>query len=324
MRETGTVAEVYKLASIYLRGFCMGAADAVPGVSGGTIALITGIYGRMIAAITAVKPGRLGRIVSGLRANNRDDAITALQELDAGFLFVLGAGILTAVTTVLRLISILLETNTVETYGFFFGLIAASAVILARDVSLATRGRKAAAAGGFVIAFVVSGYAAATADSTLPLVFVSGTVAISAMILPGVSGSLLLLMLGQYEYLSTTLREFTDALGAVLSGGDAVAVVDSGIPVAVFLTGAVVGLFTVAHSVRVALKRYREATVAFLVALIFGSLRAPVEQTSIELAATGGTWTGEILGLFVGFGIVGTVAVAVIDHLAGGIETSSV
>lgn len=324
MREIIAVSELYDLASTYLRGFCMGAADAVPGVSGGTIALITGVYGRMIAAITAVKPSRLGRIVRGLRANHRDDAVTALQELDAGFLFVLGAGIMTAVVTVLRLISILLETNPVETYGFFFGLIAASAAVLSRDVSLATRGRKAAAAGGFATAFVVSGYAAATADSTLPLVFVSGTVAISAMILPGVSGSLLLLMLGQYEYMSTTLREFTDALGAALSGGEMVAVVDSGIPVAVFLTGAVVGLFTVAHSVRLALKRYREATVAFLIALIFGSLRAPVEQTSIELAATGGTWTDEILGLFVAFGAAGAVAVVVVDYLAGGIETSSV
>lgn len=324
MRETITGAELYGLASTYLRGFCMGAADAVPGVSGGTIALITGIYGRMIAAITAVKPGRLGRVVRGLRATNRNDARTALRELDVGFLLVLGAGIATAVITVLRVISVLLETNPVETYGFFFGLIAASAAVLSRDVSLATRGRKAAAVGGFATAFVVSGYAAATADSTLPLVFLSGTVAISAMILPGVSGSLLLLMLGQYEYMSTTLREFTDALGAVLGGGDAVAVVDSGVPVAVFLTGAVVGLFTVAHSVRLALERYREATVAFLVALIFGSLRAPVEQTSIELAAAGGAWTAETLGLFLAFGVAGAAAVAAIDHLAGGIDAGSV
>ncbi len=322
MRGTITVAAVYNLATIYLRGFCMGAADAVPGVSGGTVALITGIYGRMISAITAVNPGRLNRIIRGLHTDNRDDATKALQELDAGFLFVLGAGILTAVVTVLRVISILLETNPVETYGFFFGLIAASAVVLSSEVSLSTRGRKAAAVGGFSLAFVVSGYAATAADSTLPLVFVSGTVAISAMILPGVSGSLLLLMLGQYEYMSTTLREFTDALGALLNGGEVAAVVDSGVPVVVFLTGAVVGLFTVAHSVRLALKRYREATVAFLVALIFGSLRAPVEQTSIELAANGGAWTAGTLGLFIGAGVVGGVAVAVVDRLAGGIETS--
>ena len=324
MKHNMIVTKLYSIASTYLRGFCMGAADAVPGVSGGTIALITGIYGRMIAAITAIKPRRLGSIVRGLHTSNREDAIAALQELDAGFLFVLAAGIATAVITVLRVISILLQTNPVETYGFFFGLIAASAAVLCRDVSLETRGRKAAAVGGFVIAFAVSGYTAATSDPTLPLVFVSGTVAISAMILPGVSGSLLLLMLGQYEYMSEKLKEFTDALGAVRSSGDVVAVVDSGIPVTVFLTGAVVGLFTVAHSVRLALKRHREATVAFLVALIFGSLRAPVEQTSIELAAAGSTWTAETLALFIGFGIVGSATVVVVDRFAGGIETSSV
>jgi len=108
------------LAGIYLRGLGMGAADAVPGVSGGTIALITGIYERLIGAVTAIEPSRLRKILRGVRATERPEAIDALQEIDTGFLLALGAGIATAVVTILRVISVLLETNPVETYGFFF------------------------------------------------------------------------------------------------------------------------------------------------------------------------------------------------------------
>jgi len=88
------------------------------------------------------------------------------------------------------------------------------------------------------------------------------------------------------------------------------------------MTGAVVGLFTVAHSVRWALKHYREATLAFLVSLIVGALRAPVEQSSIALAEAGSVWTTETIGLFVLFAVAGAVAVVAVDRLAGGIETS--
>jgi putative membrane protein len=195
-----------ELAGIYLRGLGMGAADAVPGVSGGTIALITGIYERLIGAITAVDPGRIRTVLGGLRAEGRPEALAALREIDTPFLLALGAGIATAIVTVLRVIAVLLETNPVETYGFFFGLIGASALVLYSHVSLATRGRQVAAAGGFLLAFLLSGYAAGALGSSLPVIFVAGGLAVSAMILPGVSGSLLLLMLGQYEYMSNAWR----------------------------------------------------------------------------------------------------------------------
>ena len=310
-----------ELAGIYLRGLGMGAADAVPGVSGGTIALITGIYERLIGAVTAVRPARLRRILGGLRPESRPDAIAALRELDVVFLLALGAGIATAVVSVLRAISVLLETNPVETYGFFFGLIGASAVVLFGEVSLATRGRQVAAAAGFLVAFLLSGYAAGALGSSLPVVFLAGAVAVSAMILPGVSGSLLLILLGQYERMSAALSRFTDTLVGLLDGGGIDAVVDAGVPVVTFMAGGVVGLLTIAHSVRWALDHYREATLAFLVSLIVGALRAPVEQTSLELAATGTGWSMTVVGLFLLFAVVGAGAVLVVDRLAGGIET---
>jgi len=307
------------LGGIYLRGLAMGAADAVPGVSGGTIALITGIYERLIAAITAVEPGRLRRIAGGLRADGQTDAVAALRELDAAFLAALGAGILTAVVSVLRLVSVLLEAVPVATYGFFFGLIGASAAVLYSEVSLATRGRRLVAIAGVGIAFGLSGYAATALGSSPPIVFVAGAVAVTAMVLPGVSGSLLLLMLGQYDYMSTTLSTFTDGLVAAARGGGTTALAETAPTISVFLAGGVVGLFTVAHAVRWALDQYRKATLVFLVSLIVGALRAPIEQTGIALSEASRAWTPAAIAVFAVVAVAGAAVVVGVDRLAGGI-----
>lgn len=119
------------------------------------------------------------------------------------------------------------------------------------------------------------------------MLFFAGVIAVSAIVLPGMSGSLLLLVLGQYEYLSTALSGFTDALGAALQSGGVGSVYQTGIPVVPFPLGAVVDLLSVAHAVRAAFSRNREVTVVFLVSLVFGALRAPVEQASVELERTG-------------------------------------
>ena len=309
--------------AIYLRGLCMGAADAVPGVSGGTIALITGIYERLIAAVTAVEPSRLRRIAAGLDAANRADAVDALREIDGGFLLAVGAGILTAVVTVLRAVSVLLELAPVATYGFFFGLIAASAAVLYGEVSLATRGRKVVAAAGVFAAFSLSGYAPGAIGTSLPVVFLAGAVAVTAMVLPGVSGSLLLLMLGQYDYMSRTLSGFTDGVIAAARGNGMTMLRETAPSIVVFLAGGVVGLITVAHGVRWALIHYRRATLAFLVSLIVGALRAPVVQTAIELSDAGRGWTPESIGLFAAVAVGGAAVVVGIDRLAGGITADA-
>jgi len=291
----------------------MGAADAVPGVSGGTVALLTGIYERLIAAITAITITRVHRLVREARDGDRRTVMRTLREMDVWFLLVLGTGIVTAVVTVLRLISWLLAVSPVEVYGFFFGLIGASAVVLSRDVSVTTRGERAAAVAGFLLAFVGSGYAATGLQTSLPVVFVAGIVAISAMVLPGMSGSLLLLVLGQYEYLSTALSRFTDAVLAALQGGGVAGVYQSGVPVVTFLLGAGIGLLSVAHAVRTAFERNREVTVAFLVSLVVGALRAPVEQASLELTQMGAGWTAYWIRSFALFAISGVAVVIIIE-----------
>jgi putative membrane protein len=302
---------------VYLKGLCMGAADAVPGVSGGTIALVTGIYERLIAAITAVSPARIRAVLLGFLPGRRDDAAAALRAVDAGFLLVLGAGILTAIVTITRVVHAGIQTAPVLTFGFFFGLIAASAWVLFSEVAVDTPPRAAAAVAGFAFAFVVSGRAAATLGDGLPVVVAVGAIAVSAMILPGISGSLLLIILGQYEYMTGTLSAFVDALLALVTGGPIEPIWDHGVVVVAFVSGAVIGLFTVAHAVRAALERARTATLAFLVALIVGALRAPVVRTGDQLVELGRAWTPTAIATFAAAAVVGAALVVLLDYYTG-------
>ncbi|ELZ29435.1 hypothetical protein C474_13214 [Halogeometricum pallidum JCM 14848] len=302
---------------VFFKGVCMGAADAVPGVSGGTIALVTGIYERLIAAVTAVSPGRIVDVLGGVAPDGRTDAVQALREMDVRFLLALGAGIATAVVSITRVVHVGITDFPVPTFGFFFGLIAASAWVLFSEVEMDTPGRIGAAVAGFVFAFVLSGQAAASLGTSAPVTFVAGAIAISAMILPGISGSLLLILLGQYEYMTGTLKAFVDGLLGLALGGPVGPVAESGVVVVAFMLGAVVGLFTVAHAVRWALEHHREPTLAFLVALIVGALRAPVVSTTNQLAELGRTWTTEGYAVFAVAAVLGAVLVLLVDRYAG-------
>ncbi|WP_281194040.1 DUF368 domain-containing protein [Halorubrum sp. F4] len=313
------MADARDWLAVYLKGLAMGTADAVPGVSGGTIALVVGIYERLIAAVTAIDPDRIERVVAGIRATNRSDARAAFREVDGGFLAVLGAGIGTAVVLVLSLVDTLLATAPVATYGFFFGLIAASAVVLLGAVDLGTSGRKVAAVCGFLAAFLASGYGATALGHALPVVFLSGAIAVSAMVLPGLSGSLLLIVLGQYEFMAGTLSAFLDGLAAAASGDGLAAAVGTAPPIVAFLAGGVVGLFTIAHAVRRALETARAATLAFLVSLIVGALRAPVLEVSMRLADSGEPWANAFPRFAVA-AAAGAGAVIALDRYAGVLE----
>ncbi|WP_136589171.1 DUF368 domain-containing protein [Salinigranum halophilum] len=300
---------------VYAKGVCMGTADAVPGVSGGTIALVTGIYERLIGAITGVSPGRLRSLASVVvPGEDSREAWQAAAEMDLPFLVVLGVGIVTAIITVTRLVDTAIETVPVLTFGFFFGLIGASAVVLWSDVQLNTRGRVAAAIAGFVFAFVVSGRAAAALGHQSAVVFVAGLIAVSALVLPGISGSLILILIGQYEFMIDTLRETVDGLIVVALGGTVPGLTPAVVTVVTFVSGAVVGLFTTSHVVQWALSRRREATLAFLVSLIVGALRAPVADVSRRLAEANQGWTPELVGSFLAAAVVGGAVVLLIER----------
>ncbi|WP_018256621.1 DUF368 domain-containing protein [Halomicrobium katesii] len=306
-------------------GLCMGSADATPGISGGTVALIMGIYERLIAAITAITPERARRFLRALTpvegGVSLRRAVAVLEEVDVWFLLALVGGVGTAVVIVARIVHVASEETPVLLYGALFGLIGASAVVLLRALSIETATHAVAAASGFVLAFVLSGPASPLGTDGLLVVFLGGAVSVSAMILPGISGSLLLVVLGQYERLSGALTTFVDGLLAVLTGRPAAGLVDAGTVVVTFILGGLVGLFSISRVIRRALDRNRGATLAFLVALVVGALRAPITELSTREAVT---WTAETIGVFAAIAAVGAVVVLVLDWYAVDLDFEAV
>lgn len=310
--STGNLGTMRGLLTVYLKGICMGSADAVPGVSGGTIALITGIYERLISAVASFDPRIVLNILRAYDPDERAIARKKLSEMDIPFLLALGAGIATSIVAVTGLVTWGSKQYPVLLYGFFFGLIAASAIVLYDEVSVSTPGQAGAAIAGFAIAFLIAGATeSATGSTPLPLVFVTGMVAISAMILPGVSGALILMLLGQYNYLSESLHGFKDALVGFVEGGALDAVVTHGTVVVTFMVGALVGLLTISRIVSWAFEHYRAATLTFLVSLMVGALRYPVEKT---VAAPTFAWTPTVVGGALVAVVVGGGAVLLLDY----------
>jgi putative membrane protein len=281
--DTGAGARAWLV--VYLKGACMGAADTVPGVSGGTIAVIVGVYERLIAALTSIDPRSVRHVASLHTAAGRATLAEDLLRMDVPFLLALGAGVLSAAATIASAMSVAVERYPAPTNAFFFGLIAASAVVLYRHVDVATPRRAAVAAVGVVLAFLVTdpSLSGGGDGTTPPVLFVAGAIAISAMVLPGVSGAFLLYVMGQYEAATRIPRDVVGGVVAAL-GGDVGPLLGALVPFVSFVGGALVGLFSVAYLVRAALERHREATLVFLVSLMVGALRLPVNEvrTNVE------------------------------------------
>ncbi len=295
------------LAGVYLKGLFMGAADTVPGMSGGTVALVTGIYDRLIAAVTAFDPRDLRDFARLHRPAGRAGLRETLDRVDAPFLVVLVAGVLTAVATVAGVVETLLATRPGVVYGFFFGLIGASAVVLLRTVALDARRAAVAALAALVVA-AVSGVTEGSTSGGLAVLFAAAVIAASAMVLPGVSGSFLLLVLGQYERFLGLVTGFLDGARAAV-GGDPGALVGPTVGVAVFGAGVVTGVLSVSHAVGWALSNYRRTTLAALVGLLVGGLRLPAERVAENVSVTGGA-----LVPVVAAAVLGAVALFVFDH----------
>ncbi|WP_135304078.1 DUF368 domain-containing protein [Haloarcula amylovorans] len=320
----GSVPPLREWARTFLIGICMGSADAVPGVSGGTIALIAGIYGRLIAMITAITPERIVDFLTALLPVDGGvsvrRALAIWEEIDGWFGLALAVGVFTAVILVTRIVHIASENFPTLLFGFFFGLIAISAVILLRELSIGTAFQAAAGVVGVVLAFLLAGPVEFLEGGGLPLIFVAGAIGVSAMILPGISGSLLLVILGQYTRMSDTLSAFIDSLLALVTGGPLTPVIENGTVVVTFIVGGLVGLFTISRVVRRALDRNRRATMAFLVGLVVGALRAPVQ----EVAITGPGFTTDVALAFAGAAVVGAVFLLILDWYAVDLDLDSV
>lgn len=244
----------------FARGVAMGSADVVPGVSGGTVALIVGVYERLIAAISHFD-ARLVQLL--LRRRLRE----AASHVDARFLVALGAGVGAALITLANVMSYLLVHHRSATLAAFFGLILASTVLVARLVRPSSRvgqlGCVVAGVVGAAFAFWLVGLDAVHGADSLGYYFLCGMIAICAMILPGISGAFLLLILGAYEPVTTMVKDFSRF---ELSTADFTRLV-------VFALGCAIGLIGFAKVIRWLLVRWHNLTMAVLCGFMLGSLR---------------------------------------------------
>ncbi|MDR9828246.1 DUF368 domain-containing protein [Vibrio sp. FNV 38] len=233
--------------STFLKGIAMGAADVVPGVSGGTIAFITGIYDKLLNSIRSINPSLIGTI-------KQQGFKSAWQTINGTFLVVLFGGVLTSIATLAKLISWLMVSHPIPLWSFFFGLILVSVYHIMRQVKQRDLKTGIALLLGIAFAFVITVLKPLDLEPTSINILFCGAIAICAMILPGISGSFILLLLGMY----------TPILGAVKGAQFDV--------LALFLIGCVSGLLCFSHLLSWLLERYRDLTLTFLTGLMIGTL----------------------------------------------------
>lgn len=269
----------------------MGFADVIPGVSGGTMALITGIYEELISALESFKPV----IALDLLRGRFKEFQKGLKNVKYSFLVPLGLGIGMALLVGSQFVRYLLEHFPPYTYSFFFGLILASAGLLYFEVPKIKLTSVTTSIIGALAAFMIVGVSSGSFGHGLPVILAAGAVAICAMILPGISGAFILLLLGQYEYLLDSIGELPSSLPTVT----------------VFVLGAGVGIVAFSRVLSFALDRWRSETLGFLIGLMLGALRKPFEvllespsNPSIDFE-----WAFQETLLVVAFGLLGVIVV---------------
>ncbi|CAH0527781.1 hypothetical protein CTH30272_01427 [Allocatenococcus thiocycli] len=225
----------------------MGAADVVPGVSGGTIAFITGIYDTLLESIRRINP----RLLSIWK---REGTKAAFNHINGFFLITLFSGIAVSIATLAKLITWLLNTHPIPIWSFFFGLILVSVYHIVRQVEKRDAIRFITLLVGVAFAYSITVLKPLHMEPTMVNTLIAGSIAICAMILPGISGSFILLLIGMYTPVLAALNGFqVDIL-------------------ALFLAGCVIGLLTFSHLLSWLLRHFRDATLMFLTGLMIGTL----------------------------------------------------
>ena len=240
---------------VAVKGACMGAADVIPGVSGGTIAFITGIYDQLIESINSINGTALKLFFSGKFKE-------FWKHINGSFLVSLFCGILVSVLSLAGLMQYLLEHHPIQTWAFFFGLIVASSIFILRGIQGWNMKSAMFPVLGVVLGIVVCTLSPTQTPDALWFIFLSGAIAICAMILPGISGSFILLILGKYKYIMGAITGLT--IGA--------AVGESLVILCVFAVGAVCGILAFSRLLHWLLARFNKETLMVLAGFIIGSL----------------------------------------------------
>jgi len=230
-----------------LKGCAMGMADVVPGVSGGTIAFISGIYEELIDSIKSFNATAVKLLLRGRFGE-------CWRHVNGRFLLPVLTGIAVAIFSLARLMTYLLTTHPIAVWSFFFGLIVASALLVARQIGRWSVGTIVGTIVGIAAAWWITVATPAETPDDWWFVMLSGAIAICAMILPGISGAFILLLLGKYQYIMQ-------------------AVADLNLPViVVFVIGAAAGIISFSHLLSWLLKRWHDVTVSVLMGFMVGSL----------------------------------------------------
>ncbi|MBT8290278.1 MAG: DUF368 domain-containing protein [Muriicola sp.] len=232
---------------VTLKGMAMGAADVVPGVSGGTIAFISGIYEELITSINQIGP-------AVFKTLPKKGFIAMWHEANGKFLLAIFLGIAISVITLARLISWLLINEPVLLWSFFFGLVVASVIFVARAITKWRLAVLLMLVAGAVTAYYITQLPPVENTASLPYLFLSGALAICAMILPGISGAFILVLLGSYKTILDAVHERNLLILATV------------------FTGAIFGLLSFARLLKWMFQHYKNMTLALLTGFIIGSL----------------------------------------------------
>ena len=252
-----------------VRGFCMGAADTVPGVSGGTVALIMGHYSRLVTAISRIDVALVRLII------NREFRKAAIH-LDLQFLCGLAVGIVAGIVSLAGLMHWLLEHQLPETFAAFFGLVIASVLVVRKYIDRWRPSCFISFFTGAVVAIGISQLPQSAGSESLPYLFFAATIAICAMILPGISGAFILLLFGVYHSIT----------GLIKSAAQGDLTLESLTQIGVFCAGCLVGLLSFSRILKWLLANHRSTTMSGLMGLMVGSLvklwplQLPTEETA--------------------------------------------
>ena len=234
-------------ALLMLKGMGMGAADVVPGVSGGTIAFIVGIYEELINSIKSINGHSLKLLLSGKLA-------AFWKAVNANFLLSIIAGIGISVFSLAKIITYLLVTHPILVWSFFFGLVLASTWFVSKDIKHWNWKTILSFVAGSLMAFFITVATPAETPSNLLFIFLCGAIAICAMILPGISGSFILVLLGKYFYIMEAVKTLNISV------------------ILVFMGGAAIGITSFSRVLSFALGKFHDITIAVLAGFMLGSL----------------------------------------------------
>lgn len=229
------------------KGALMGAADAVPGVSGGTIAFITGIYEELINSLKQFGPKALEILL-------KQGIAATWKHVNGNFLLALFSGVIISLITIARIVLYWLDTYPELLWAFFFGLIVASSWSVVRHIQHWHLGVVSSFIVGTVSAYLITTITPTQIDVSYLFVFFSGMIAICAMILPGISGSFILLLLGMYTHILMAVKQIDV------------------VTIGLFGCGCVIGLLSFSHVLSWMFKQYKTLTLALLGGFMLGSL----------------------------------------------------